>query len=116
MCDYNDPLIPAAAFDFDLMYISEPVHIQKYKNKHFRLVQFDEIINKQQINHRLQFSYFWDLGLDQEMSIHSLYQGAEPLPDQNRVAYLGEGAVAAAGRKNLARRLEYGRKREREAH
>ena len=50
------------------------------------------------------------------MSIHSLYQGAEPLPDQNRVAYLGEGAVAAAGRKNLARRLEYGRKREREAH
>ena len=30
----------------------------------------------------------------------------------NRLAHLGEGAVAAAGRRNLAKRLEFGRKRE----
>ena len=34
----------------------------------------------------------------------------------NRLCYLGEGATAAAGRRDLARRLEVGRKREREAH
>ena len=34
----------------------------------------------------------------------------------NRLAHLGEGAKAAAGRRTLARRLEQGRRREREAH
>ena len=34
----------------------------------------------------------------------------------NRLAHLGEGAKAAAGRRHLARRIEVGRRREREAH
>ena len=34
----------------------------------------------------------------------------------NKLAHLGEGAKAAAGRTHLERRLEVGRKREREAH
>ena len=34
----------------------------------------------------------------------------------NRLCYLGEGAKAAAGRRNLTKRLEVGRRREREAH
>ena len=34
----------------------------------------------------------------------------------NRLGYLGEGAKAAAGRRDLAKRLEVGRRRELEAH
>ena len=34
----------------------------------------------------------------------------------NRLAHLGEGAKAAAGRRSMAKRLEVGRRREREAH
>ena len=34
----------------------------------------------------------------------------------NRLAHLGDGAKAAAGRRNLTKRLEIGTKREREAH
>ena len=34
----------------------------------------------------------------------------------NRLCFLGEGSKAAAGRRDLARRLEVGRKRERQAH
>ena len=34
----------------------------------------------------------------------------------NRLGFLGEGAKAAAGRRNLAKRLEEGRKRDRQAH
>ena len=33
----------------------------------------------------------------------------------NRLCFLGEGAVAAAGRRDLARRLEEGRRRDRQA-
>jgi hypothetical protein len=34
----------------------------------------------------------------------------------NRLSFLGEGAQAAAGRRNLASRLEEGRRRDRQAH
>ena len=34
----------------------------------------------------------------------------------NRLCFLGEGAKAAAGRRDLVRRLEVGRQRERQAH
>ena len=34
----------------------------------------------------------------------------------NRLSYLGEGAQAAAGRRQLAARLEEGRRRDRQAH
>ena len=34
----------------------------------------------------------------------------------NRLCYLGEGAKEAAGRRDLVRRMEVGRRREREAH
>ena len=34
----------------------------------------------------------------------------------NRLGFLGEGAKAAAGRRNLAKRLEEGRRRDRQAH
>ena len=34
----------------------------------------------------------------------------------NRLAYLGDGAKAAAERRGLARKIEEGRRRDREAH
>ena len=34
----------------------------------------------------------------------------------NRLGFIGEGAKAAAGRRDLARRLEEGRRRDRQAH
>ena len=41
---------------------------------------------------------------------------AQSLCLMNRLAHLGDGAKAAAGRRNMAKRLEVGRRREREAH
>ena len=64
-------------------------------------------------------AYEHELGLfisQNRKYLSTAFVRAQSLCLLNRLCFLGEVAKAAAGRRDLARRLEVGRKREREAH